>query len=192
MISAKESCLIPDNVGNPLPESRVGSARKASETAAAQARQRGKTCEDCQAEGKKRGGSAHRFPPPVSSAQLESAGAVKTQWLWRGYLAPESVTLLTSLWKSGKSTLIAVLLAQMKAGGNLAGLALGAGRAAVISEEPASLWAQRNRMLRFGPHLSWYCQPFSGQPGMEDWQLLLDQIGRMHEQQEIDLLVIDY
>ena len=131
------------------------------------------------------------FAAPLSSAELERAGPVKTEWLWRGYLAPGSVTLLTSLWKSGKSTLIAVLLAQMKAGGNLAGLALGAGRAVVISEEPASLWALRNRMLRFGPHLSWYCQPFSGQPRMEDWQLLLDQIGRMHEQQEIDLLVID-
>ena len=121
----------------------------------------------------------------------ESAGAVHTQWLWRGYLAPESVTLLTSLWKSGKSTLIAVLLAQMKAVGKLAGLALQAGRAVVISEEPASLWAQRNRALHFGPHLSWYCQPFLGRPRMEDWQLLLDQIGRMHEQQAIDLLLID-
>ena len=108
MISAKESCLIPDNVGNPLPESRVGSARKASETAAVRTRQSREKTEDCQTEVEKRGGSAHCFPPPISSAQLESAGTVHTQWLWRGYLAPESVTLLTSLWKSGKSTLIAV------------------------------------------------------------------------------------
>src|SRR5205823_14923940 len=73
----------------------------------------------------------------------------------------------------------------------LAGLPLGAGRAVVISEEPASLWAQRNRLLGFGPQVSWYCQPFLGQPRMEDWERLLDEIGRTHEQQKIDLLVID-
>jgi len=122
---------------------------------------------------------------------LESAGAATTPWLWHGYLAPESVTLLTSLWKSGKSTLIAVLLAQLEAGGKLAGLPLAAGRAVVLSEEPASLWARRNRALGFGPHVSWYCQPFLGRPRMEDWQLLLDEIERMHQQEKIDLLVID-
>jgi hypothetical protein len=128
---------------------------------------------------------------PLSAAELDRGGPVKTDWLWHGYLAPGCVTLLTSLWKSGKSTLIAVLLAQMKAGGKLAGLALRPGRAVVISEEPASLWAQRNRLLGFGPHLRWYCQPFMGQPRTEDWRHLLDEIGRMHEQEEIRLLVID-
>jgi hypothetical protein len=61
----------------------------------------------------------------------------------------------------------------------------------VISEEPASLWARRNRLLEFGPHVSWYCQPFLGQPGMEDWERLLDEVGQRHGQQKIDLLVID-
>jgi hypothetical protein len=172
-----------------------------------------------------------RFGMPLSAAELERAGPGETEWLWHGYLAPGCVTLLTSLWKSGKSTLVAVLLAKMKmradtsgvsgtqyevqstkygvastecnvaaksskchfaaTSNTLAGLALGAGRAVVISEEPASLWAQRNQLLGFGPHVSWYCQPFLGQPRMEDWERLLDEIGRTHEQQKIDLLVID-
>ena len=36
-------------------------------------------------------------------------------WLWRGFLAAGQLTLLTSLWKSGKTTL-AVLLSRMKEG----------------------------------------------------------------------------
>ena len=188
MISRNDSCLVPVKFEISPRESVTGSTGGVGEMAVSGHQAHEKTEEGRTVAAKK--GGCH-FAAPLSSAELERAGPVKTEWLWRGYLAPGSVTLLTSLWKSGKSTLIAVLLAQMKAGGNLAGLALGAGRAVVISEEPASLWALRNRMLRFGPHLSWYCQPFSGQPRMEDWQLLLDQIGRMHEQQEIDLLVID-
>jgi hypothetical protein len=34
-------------------------------------------------------------------------------WLWHGYLAPGKVTLLTSEWKSGKTTLTAHLFARM-------------------------------------------------------------------------------
>jgi len=45
-------------------------------------------------------------------------------WLWGGYLAPGNVTLLTGLWRAGKTTLIAALLARMQAGGSLAGLAV--------------------------------------------------------------------
>src|SRR6202007_2157095 len=49
-----------------------------------------------------------RSPPPI--------------WLWQGYLSPGKVTLLTSQWKSGKTTLVSLLLARMQQGGQLAGL----------------------------------------------------------------------
>ena len=42
-------------------------------------------------------------------------------WLWNGYVAPGKVTLLTSQWKSGKTTLVAVLLARMGRGGGRPG-----------------------------------------------------------------------
>src|SRR5207249_5540967 len=34
------------------------------------------------------------------------------RWLWHGLLGPGKLTLLTSLWKSGKTTLLAHLLAR--------------------------------------------------------------------------------
>ena len=55
---------------------------------------------------------------------LKAAAGTQMRWLWHGYLAPGNITLLTSQWKSGKTTLIAVLLNKMKAGGQLAGLSV--------------------------------------------------------------------
>lgn len=47
-----------------------------------------------------------------------------THWLWHGYLARGALTLLTSQWKSGKTTLVSLLLARMQTGGDLAGAPL--------------------------------------------------------------------
>ncbi len=61
-------------------------------------------------------------------------------WLWRGYLAPGQLTLPTSLWKSGKTTLLSILLARLKDGGELLGLPVRPARALVVSEESPVLW----------------------------------------------------
>src|SRR5207248_5810696 len=65
------------------------------------------------------------------------------RWVWHGYVAAGAVTLLTSRWKAGKTTLLSVLLARLGAGGELAGLPVAAGRAVVVSEEAPGLWAER-------------------------------------------------
>jgi hypothetical protein len=127
----------------------------------------------------------------MSFEELRAARPVKTKWLWHGFLAAGSVTLLTSLWKSGKTTLVSVLLARMKSGGMLAGRTVSAGRAVVISEEDSSMWGERGQTLEFGANVGWYCRPFLSKPSLEDWQALLDQIGRQHEREKIDLLVVD-
>ena len=40
----------------------------------------------------------------------------EVRWLWDGYLAAGLVTLLTSRWKTGKTTLVSLLLARIGAG----------------------------------------------------------------------------
>jgi hypothetical protein len=112
-------------------------------------------------------------------------------WLWQGYLAPSNVTLLTSLWKSGKTTLAAVLLARLKTGGLLAGLPLRPGRAAVVSEESAAHWAGRSRKLDFGDHVWWLCRPFRGRPGREEWQALMEYLAGLAQERRLDLVIID-
>src|SRR6266851_4788939 len=87
-----------------------------------------------------------------------------TDWLWRGFLAPGQMTLLTAQWKSGKTTLLAVLLSRLKPGGDLLGLPTRAARAVVLSEEATSFWGQRQSRLSFGPDIGLISRPFTRKP----------------------------
>ena len=124
------------------------------------------------------GRNAKRQEPPVD-------------WLWQGLLARGNVTLLTSLWKSGKTTLLAHLLARRKQGGTLAGLAVAAGKTAVITEESRAIWAERIRRLDFGGQVCLFSQPFARIPSPGEWQALLDQVAALHDRHGVDLAVID-
>src|SRR3954464_10553619 len=83
-----------------------------------------------------------------------------TDWVWHGLIAPGNLTLLTSQWKSGKTTLLSVLLGLRVAGGLLGGLAVKPGKTLVVSEEPLPLWAERARKHRFGSSVCFIPQPF--------------------------------
>lgn len=128
---------------------------------------------------------------PLSYAELKQPGEARCNWLWQGYLLPGAMTLLTSLWKSGKTTLLSVLLSRLKAGGELAGLPVRAGRAVVVSEEARELWWERGRGLALDGHVYWFCRPFQSRPTEEQWHDLLAEVGRMHDRQPVDLLAID-
>jgi AAA domain-containing protein len=122
---------------------------------------------------------------------LRAAAGAKVNWLWRGYLAPGTVTLLTSQWKAGKTTLLAILLDRMRQGGDLAGLPVRAGRAVVLSEESPALWSSRSEKFDFGTHVCWVCRPFRGKPRPAQWLGLIDDLVTLHGEQPFDLLAID-
>jgi hypothetical protein len=130
-------------------------------------------------------------PEPLWYDDLSRSDAEPLRWPWYGYLAAGAVTLLTSRWKAGKTTLLSVLLARMGSGGALAGLPVAAGRAVVVSEESPALWAERGRRLGFGPHLSFLCRPFRGKPSAVEWEALLDRLGDERSRRGLDLAVID-
>ena len=112
-------------------------------------------------------------------------------WLWEGYLAPGKVTLLTSLWKAGKSTLVSILLSKLAEGGMLAGLPVKPGRAIIVSEESVGEWAKRHQTLHF-QHSYFLCRPFRGRkPTLEQWLSLLEYVGRMQREHDMNLLVVD-
>jgi hypothetical protein len=103
---------------------------------------------------------------PIRGLDLLTAPAQRAavSWLWEGMLAAGNITLLTSVWKAGKSSLLALLLAGRHRGGVLLGRMIEAGASAVVSEEPAELWRRRACNLAFGPNLSLFCRPFTRTP----------------------------
>jgi hypothetical protein len=126
----------------------------------------------------------------VSADELAAEVAVQP-WLWHGLLAPGNVTLLTSQWKSGKTTLMAVLLARLRAGGDFAGRPLRAGRAVVVSEEGKRLWGARQQRLGFGDHIRFLLRPFLGKPSFEQWLQLIEHLIGLRQRDGTDLVVID-
>jgi hypothetical protein len=100
---------------------------------------------------------------------MASAGNEPPGWLWQGFIAFGSLTLLTSRWKTGKTTLLSVLLSRLRTGGVLAGSELAAAPALIVSEESPGLWVERSRKTPFGPDVRWLCRPFTSKPTREEW-----------------------
>lgn len=136
------------------------------------------------------GRSAPEFTP-VCFAEFSNLAGAPTRWIWDGYLAGGSVTLLTSRWKAGKTTLISVLLAKLQAGGELAGRRVTAGRAVVVTEESARMWAERGRRLNLGNHVRFACRPFAARPTADEWRSLIADLADLHARGGLDLAVID-
>ena len=52
----------------------------------------------------------------VWSDEIAVAPDEPINWVWEGFVAQGNLTLLTSQWKAGKTTLASALLARMKIG----------------------------------------------------------------------------
>jgi hypothetical protein len=124
--------------------------------------------------------AAKIHPLAVYGAVKIFSSAVKaedrTHWLWQGFLARGSITQLTSLWKSGKTTLLAVLLDRMREGGMLIGQPVEKARVVVLSEESEELWHGRAARLTFGDSNTFLCRPFRGKPQPKDWIALIERL----------------
>jgi hypothetical protein len=127
----------------------------------------------------------------VAARDLDRRPLRPTAWLWHGYLGPGKVTLLTSQWKSGKTTLVALLLSRLQQGGTLAGLSVAPARAFIISEECEADWRPRLEQLGFRDHVDFLCRPFTAQPNFDQWQALLEVAATLRDRRGIALLVID-
>ncbi len=128
------------------------------------------------------------FPEPVPLSQL--GDGVSITWLWDGYLAVDHITLLTGLWKAGKTTLLSHLLRAFGAGGDLAG-AVSEGQILVVSEESRGLWARRRDDLGIGDHVALLCRPFLGRPTGEEWREFVAYLAALVRRDGYTIIVFD-
>jgi hypothetical protein len=131
------------------------------------------------------------IPQEIWSQEVATISRPAADWIWEGFVARNNLTLLTSMWKSGKTTLVSMLLSRRKEGGVLAGLPVKPGKTVVVSEESVPLWAERARRYDFGNNVCLFPQPFRTLPRPEEWQALLARILTLRDQHGLDLLVID-
>jgi len=114
-----------------------------------------------------------------------------TDWLWHGYIARGNLTLFTSQWKAGKTTLITGLLQHLAAGGAFLDRAVAPVKVLMVSEESRATWADRVRRMPVGPHCRLMPRPYSHRPTPKQWNELVDQAGELHAAGQLDLMVID-
>src|SRR4051794_28611436 len=81
-------------------------------------------------------------------------------WVWDGVLGRGDLSLLTGVWKSGKTPLLAGLLHALGDGGEFLGRACAPGRAVVVSEESRAQWAERHRAIPAGENARLLSRPF--------------------------------
>jgi hypothetical protein len=127
----------------------------------------------------------------IWSDHVPSESAQPIHWLWHGFIATGNVTLLTSQWKSGKTTLLSILLNMRVAGGELGGLAVKPGRTVLICEESLDLWAPRIDKHHFGDTVCFLSRPFPSIPTEEQWLELIDRVLAIRREHGVDLVVID-
>jgi hypothetical protein len=130
-------------------------------------------------------------PELLWASELHSRREQAVPWLWHGYLARGEITLLTSQWKVGKTTLISLLLDRLAQGGTLAGLKTRPARAIVVSEESPSHWSRRIQRFRAWQHVGFFCRPFRAMPDAVQWAGLIERLTRLRQERAIDLVVID-
>jgi AAA domain len=130
-------------------------------------------------------------PQEIWDQDIAATAQTSAQWVLPGFVARGNLTLLTSMWKSGKTTLLSHLLVRRANGRPLLGRDVAPGKSVVISEEPRPLWAERCQKLAFGGQLCLFPQPFPHLPTADEWRRLIDRIGKLQSERGVDLLVID-
>jgi hypothetical protein len=138
----------------------------------------------------KQGTDKQDFPAPIPASNLlreeTQAGGI-----WEGMITPGGITLLSALWKCGKTTLLAHLVKRRQYGGTLCGLSVSQGGVLYVTEERQGRWAARRDQLEIGDHAHFLIRPFASKPTRDRWLLFLLYVKQIVLQGSFDLIVLD-
>lgn len=101
------------------------------------------------------------------------------------------MTLLSALWKAGKTTLLAHLLKALEEEGEFCGRPVLASRVLYVTEEHESKWAERRDELGLTDHIDFIIRPFHQKPTMPEWLVFLRDLRTSVQARPVDLLVFD-
>lgn len=115
------------------------------------------------------------------------------EWVWPGYAACGSITVLSAAPKAGKSTLLRGLLRDLYRGGPLApaGEPMRA-PTLIVSEETPGHWSRQASSLDLPRELVHLCaQPFFTKPTLAQWEQAIARIVRSVEELRPRLVIFD-
>lgn len=114
-------------------------------------------------------------------------------WLWRGFIARGHITLLSALWKSGKSTLIAHYLISMLLGEPFLGQDTTRCKVLVISEENEVAWIERRDKdgIFSAGDIFIMARPFKSQLSLKEWVTFLEEVATWCTIHDVSLVIFD-
>jgi hypothetical protein len=147
--------------------------------------------------------SAASSPPPEQQAEKEvellpvrpiselERVAPERKWLLEGYLARGRISMLSALFKAGKTTLLAHLLKAIEADGRFIGQVVKPCKVLVITEEHEDEWAERRDVLGLKDHIDVLVRPAMYKMTMGEWMVFLNRLNATQARNRYDLIVID-
>lgn len=134
---------------------------------------------------------SNRIGKPLVFTPVSALGpSAPPEWVWPGYIARECSTLLTGLWKAGKSTLVSHLLRDLGRGGGLVGEAID-DPVLVLSEESSGQWSKRRDDLGLADNIMVCPRPFVGKPTHDQWADAIERIADHAKRIDAALVVVD-
>jgi predicted ATP-dependent serine protease len=112
------------------------------------------------------------------------------EWVLEGYIAKGYCTLLSAIWKVGKTTFMAWMLHDLIHGGGLVPTPTRR-RTLVISEEGSGHWSRRREAFKLDDHVHVLCRPFRGRPSLPEWERFIAHVCDLIQLHGYDLVVID-
>ena len=116
-----------------------------------------------------------RWPLPIPVTELPDRGPA-VDWILHGMIAAGHITLISALFKSGKTTLESHLLRSLQCGHEFIGRQTRQCRTLIVSEESQGTWRLRRDALGLDDHLHLLCRPMFAKPSFPEWREFLDYI----------------
>lgn len=115
------------------------------------------------------------------------------EWVWEGYIAKGHITLLSALWKAGKSTFLRCLFLALKNEEEFAGQPTKKSNVLVISEEAAGDWASEREELADDDIKNIYVwvRPIRVKPNLKQWLEFINATAKKCDTLAIDCVIID-
>lgn len=117
----------------------------------------------------------------------------KKEWLWENYIAKGNITLLSALWKAGKSTFLRCLFLAMAQEEEFAGQPTKKCKLLILSEEDRGEWSDKREEVDdalIESVLVW-SRPIRIKPNLRQWTELIEEVTERCKEDEIDLVIID-
>jgi hypothetical protein len=130
-------------------------------------------------------------PTPIPASELRSSVS-GGNWVWHGFLGRGEATLLSALWKAGKTTLLTHLLNALAGKqGEFCGHAVCPAKVLYITEEGETRWAARRDELKLGDHCWFLIRPFRSKPNTEQWLAFIEYVAGLIERDGFDVVIFD-